>query len=264
MTQWLDYAAAYGRSHSVSGTVKVLRQVQSSQLHNRRDLLVYLPPSWESGGDFPVIYMHDGQNLFDRATSFAGEWAVDKTLDEAAADGLEVIVVGIPNMGSARVEEYSPFGDATHGGGRGDAYLDFISDTVRAIVERDFPVRRGPAHTGIAGSSMGGLISLYGFLRRPDTYGFASAMSPSLWFGRRAIFDEVAALHGSRGRLYLDIGTGESPVAVADARRLCTALVRKGYRRGRDLRFVVDRGGRHNEQAWGRRLRRALEFLLRD
>jgi predicted alpha/beta superfamily hydrolase len=247
----------------VTGTVKVLRQVPSPQLHNRRDLLVYLPPAWDRGDPFPVAFMHDGQNLFDQTTSFAGEWAVDKTLDEAAAHGLEVIIVGIPNMGAARIEEYSPFTDRRHGGGKGDAYLDFISETVKPLIEREFPVLAGAANTGIAGSSMGGLISLYGFLRRPDVFGFASAMSPSLWFGTRAIFEEIDALHAPHGRLYLDIGTRENAPAVADARRLRDELLRKGYRRGRDLRFVLDRGGRHHEQDWGRRLRVALEFLLR-
>lgn len=262
MNQWLDYAAAYDGAHTVAGTVKVLRHVPSPQLHNQRDLLVYLPPDWQRGADFPVVYMHDGQNLFDRATSYAGEWAVDKTLDAAAAEGLEVIVVGIPNMGAARIDEYSPFQDPKHGGGRGDDYLDFVADSVKPIIERDFPVRPGVEHTGIAGSSMGGLISLYGFLRRPESFGFACAMSPSLWFGGRRIFDEVATLTAPHGRLYLDIGTRESPAAVQDARRLLDELLRKGYRRNRDLRFILDRGGRHREDDWGRRLREALEFLL--
>ena len=263
MTQWLDYANAYGPTHTVSGTVKVLRQVASPQLDNRRDLLVYLPPAWERGADFPVVYMHDGQNLFDRSTSYAGEWEVDKTLDAAAGGGLEVIVVGIPNMGPARLDEYSPFPDPRHGGGRGDAYLDFIVETVKPLVERDFPVRVGVENTGIGGSSMGGLISLYGFLQRPATFGFACAMSPSLWFGGRAIFEQIADLEAPHGRLYIDIGTGENPAAVTDARRLLEALVRKGYRRGHDLRFVFDRGGRHHEEDWGKRLGVALEFLLR-
>ena len=262
MTQWLDYADAYGPTHTVSGTVKVLRQVASPQLDNRRDLLVYLPPAWEGGGDFPVVYMHDGQNLFDRSTSYAGEWEVDKRLDAAAGEGLEVIVVGIPNMGAARLDEYSPFPDPKHGGGRGDAYLDFLVETVKPLVERDFPVRHGVANTGIAGSSMGGLISLHGFFQRPETFGFACAMSPSLWFGGRAIFEQVAALEAPHGRLYIDIGTRENPAAVADARRLLDKLVRHGYRRGRDLRFVLDRDGRHHEEDWGKRLRIALEFLL--
>jgi predicted alpha/beta superfamily hydrolase len=187
---------------------------------------------------------------------------VDKTLDAAAADGLEVVVVGIPNMGTARLDEYSPFPDLKHGGGRGDDYLDFIADTVRPLIERDFPVRTGPESTGIGGSSMGGLISLYGYLRRPESFGFACAMSPSLWFADRLIFEEVAALARPHGRIYLDIATGEQPAAVQDARRLLDELVRKGYRRGRDLRFVIDRGGRHHEHDWGRRLGEALQFLL--
>lgn len=263
MTQWLDYNAVHGSGHTVYGTVKVLRHVQSPQLHNRRDLLVYLPPGYDAGDRrYPAVYMHDGQNLFDRATSFSGEWAVDKTLNEASRDGLEVIVVGIPNMGAERIDEYSPFADDRMGGGRGDAYVDFLADTVKPLVDRSFRTQAGAAQTGVAGSSMGGLISLHALLSRSDVFGFAGVMSPSLWFARRAVFERVAALRAPIGRLYLDVGTEEHPDAVRDVRHLRRLLRRAGYRRS-TLKFVLDRGGRHHEAAWSRRLRSALEFLVR-
>ncbi|MCI0437248.1 MAG: alpha/beta hydrolase [Gemmatimonadetes bacterium] len=262
MTQWLDYGTVHGSRHTVRGTVKVLREVPSPQLDNRRDLLVYLPPDYETSDQrYPVVYMHDGQNLFDHATSFSGEWAVDKTMDEASRDGLGVIIVGIPNMGAERIDEYSPFADERMGGGRGDTYIAFITDTLKPLIDRSFRTHPGVRHTGVAGSSMGGLISLHALLTRPDVFGFAAAMSPSLWFARRAIFDRVAAISAAVGRLYLDVGTAEHPGAVADVRRLRRMLRRAGYRRA-NLRFVIDRGGRHHESAWGRRLRAALEFLL--
>jgi len=262
MTQWLDYDDVHGSGHTVDGTVRVLRHVQSPQLHNRRDLLVYLPPGYDaSDRRYATVYMHDGQNLFDQATSFSGEWAVDKTLNEASRAGVEVIVVGIPNMGVERIDEYSPFADDRMGGGRGDAYVTFLADTVKPLVDHSFRTESGASHTGVAGSSMGGLISLHALITRSDVFGFAGVMSPSLWFARRAIFERVAALSGPIGRLYLDVGTDEHPGAVRDVRHLVRLLRRTGYRRG-NLKFVLDRGGRHHEAAWRRRLLAALEFFV--
>jgi hypothetical protein len=147
----------------VVGSIKQLEQVHSPQLGNARDLLVYLPPSYDDGDRrYPVIYMHDGQNLFDPATSFAGEWAVDQTLEAGQRGRPRGIVVAIPNMGPERTNEYSPFLDPKNGGGKGELYLRFIVETVKPHHRRRLPHARRPGeHTGIAGSSMGGLISLY-------------------------------------------------------------------------------------------------------
>jgi predicted alpha/beta superfamily hydrolase len=263
MSDWVDYAAAYGGDHTVSGTVRVLRDLASPQLGNRRDLLVYLPPSYASGDRrYTAVYMHDGQNLFDRATSFAGAWEVDRMLDAASRAGLEAIVVGIPNAGEQRITEYSPFQDGRAGGGRGDAYVSFLRDTVKPIIDAEFRTRTEPRDTGIAGASMGGLISLYALVARPDTFGFAAAFSPSLWFAERAIFGTIEAMSHPVGRVYVDIGTGERAGAVADVKRLRDLLLEKGYRRGHDLFWIIEKGGRHHEQSWGRRLRHALEFLV--
>ena len=263
VAEWKDYEMVAEEGHTVVGTVKVLEGVESPQLGNRRDLLVYLPPSYARGDRrYPVIYMHDGQNLFDRATSFGEEWEVDQTLEAASGEGLEAIVVGIPNT-EARLDEYSPFRDRKHAqGGRGDDYLAFLVDTVKPLVDRDFRTRPEREATGIAGSSMGGLISLYAFFRRPETFGFAGVMSPALWFGGRGIFSYVKGRPLSPGRIYLDIGTNEGTEALSDARRMKSLLEEKGYRTGRDLLFYVEMGGRHNERAWARRLKHVLRFLL--
>jgi predicted alpha/beta superfamily hydrolase len=260
---WKDYRMVAEEGHTVVGTVKVLEGVESPQLGNRRDLLVYLPPSYGRGDRrYPVIYMHDGQNLFDRATSFGEEWEVDQTLEEASGEGLETIVVGIPNT-DARLDEYGPFHEKRHdAGGNADAYLDFIVDTVKPIVDRDFRTRPEREATGVAGSSMGGLISLYAFFARPETFGFAGVMSPALWFGGRGIFAYVKERPFTPGRIYLDIGTNEGDEALNDARRMKALLEEKGYRTGRDLLFFVEMGGHHNERAWARRLRQTLQFLL--
>lgn len=260
---WKDYEMVAEEGHTVVGTVKVLEGLESPQLGNTRDLLVYLPPSYARGDRrYPVIYMHDGQNLFDRATSFGEEWEVDQTLEAASGEGLEAIVVGIPNT-EARLDEYSPFRDRSHAaGGRGDDYLAFLIDTVKPIIDRDFRTRPEREATGIAGSSMGGLISLYAFFRRPETFGFAGVLSPALWFGARGIFGYVKERPFVPGRIYLDIGTNEGQEALGDARRMKALLEEKGYRVNHDLLFYVEMGGRHNERAWARRLKHVLRFLL--
>ena len=250
--------------HTVVGTVLMLEGLHSPQLDNQRDIYVYLPPSYrDTGRRYPVIYMHDGQNLFDRATAFGEEWRVDNTLEEGAEEGMEAIVVGIPNLGSERLNEYSPWWEPSHEqGGRGDAYVDFLVQTLKPIVDRDFRTRPECEHTGIAGSSMGGLISLYAFFRNPEVFGFAGVMSPALWFGERKIFDYVEQAPFPGGKVYVDVGTQEGAEELTDVRRLCEILLAKGYQKKKDFLYVVEMGGAHNEAAWARRLNRELHFLL--
>jgi predicted alpha/beta superfamily hydrolase len=261
---WHPYPGDAPGEHTVVGTVLVRHEVESLELGNQRDLFVYLPPTYYAGDRrYPVVYMHDGQNLFDQATSFGAEWEVDQTLEAASADGLECIVVGIPNAGEDRANEYGPWRDSRHdSGGRGDAYLDWIVGTVKPMIDHDFRTLPERASTGIAGSSLGGLISLYGFFRNPETFGFVGAMSPAFWFGDRKIYPFVDQAPKNPGRIYLDTGTGEGREVFNDVRRMRTLLQVRGYFPDRDLMTVVEPGGRHEERAWGRRLRRSMHFLL--
>ena len=252
-------------AHTVVGNLQVLEGLYSPQLDNCRDIITYLPPSYDTDARrYPVIYMHDGQNLFDEVTSFAEEWGVDNTMDALGLVGLEAIVVGIFNTGAHRLNEYSPFADAEDRGGEGDRYLDFIVDTLKPRIDADFRTQPERDHTLIAGSSMGGLISLYAFFRRPDVFGKAGIMSPSLWFADRAIFPFVEAAPFKPGKIYLDVGTLEGKTTVADVRHLRELLLRKGYRRHRDLVYVEDRNAGHSEAAWRQRLHFAIDFLLRE
>ncbi len=247
-----------------TAALAVLPDVHSPELDNRRDVLVYLPPSYRRGRrSYPVLYMHDGQNLFDPESSFAGDWGVGRILDSAASRGLEAIAVGVPNMGADRLDEYSPFPDPTAGGGgRGGAYAAFVARTLKALVDRRFRTRPGREHCAIVGSSMGGLISLYALFRHPDAFGAAGVMSPTLWFAGGAIFSEIDRTAYVPARIYLDIGALEGPEHVANARRMRDLLLAKGYRTGRDLFWLESRCGRHDERSWGRRFARALPYLL--
>lgn len=280
MNKWQDYLAYKqgATHHTVVGNLQVREKVWSPQLRNCRDIFVYLPPSYGMGQHrYPVLYMHDGQNLFDQASSFAGEWRVDETMQKLSREGKEAIVVGIPNKEGQRLSEYSPFADRFHGPGRGDDYLDFIVETVKPLVDGDFRTLPGRAHTAMIGSSMGGLITLYALFRNNDVFSRAGVMSPSFWYADQAIFRYVRQAPYVPGKIYLDVGTreyGGSPVEkearrrsrrhYASVRRMKRMLVKKGYRPWRDLCAIEDRGAGHQERAWARRLPGALRFLLSE
>jgi isoamylase len=262
-TEMYDDGAGREVQGNVVGNIRRLERIESPQLGNHRDILVYLPPSYVSSGrHYPVLYMQDGQNLFDATTSFAGEWLVDETMERVAQEGLEAIVVAIPNSGKLRADEYSPFRDERIGGGRGDDYLSFLIDTLKPRIDVEFRTRRERAATGIMGSSMGGLISLYALLRRPDTFGFAGAMSPSLWFARGAICSVVSDVGRWDGRLYLDTGTLEGRGHVRQVREMVRCLRRRAVHPRRQIKYVEERGAHHNEAAWARRFGPALRWML--
>ena len=255
--QWRTYTDVKDPGHSVVGNVQVLEQVWSPQLENHRDILVYLPPSYSIGQRrYPVVYMHDGQNLFDHNTSYAGvEWQVDETMEALSEEGVEAIVVGVPHMREQRLAEYNPLPGAQVS--RGKAYLDFLIHTLKPLIDRDFRTRPDKRHTGIMGSSMGGLISLYAFFYYPHTFGFMGCLSPAFWYGSAGIYPMVQAAEFVPGRIYLDHGTRENSAA-----RMYAMLLAKGYRPGESLRYVKEEEGEHTEGAWARRLPNALRFLL--
>jgi predicted alpha/beta superfamily hydrolase len=250
-------------SANIVGHVRVVPHVRSPELGNSRDITVHLPPSYRtSGRHYPVIYMHDGQNLFDHATAFSGDWGVDETMERIGPLGYEAIVVGIPNMGGERCDEYSPWVDRRAGGGRGDAYVAFIVDTLKPRIDRRFRTRREREFTGIMGSSMGGLISLYAFFRYPRVFGYVGAMSPSLWFADHAIEEYVRGVERWFGRVYLDIGTAEGVRHVAACRRLYRLLRARCPFPHDQILMVVDEGAEHTEAAWAARFETAVRFLL--
>lgn len=256
---WRNYVESR-EQHTVTGDVLIREGVYSPQLNNNRDVLVYLPPSY-GARRYPVIYMHDGQNLFDAVTSFAGEWGVDETLEALSEEGIEAIVVGIPNYGKQRIREYNPFDNRRFGRGRGELYLRFIVETLKPDIDRTFDTLPDRAHTGILGSSMGGLISLYGFLRYPAVFGFVGAMSPAFWIAAQEMTTLIEHSPRLPGKIYLDMGrhemqrkTGYLPVVPGIAGQ----LKEKGF----NVLYVEDQEGRHLEADWRRRLPDALRFLL--
>jgi predicted alpha/beta superfamily hydrolase len=270
-----DYAQVYGRATpGLPGTLKVLPDVYSPQLRNRRDLLVWLPPGYRPGSRYPVLYVQDGQNLFDPATSFAWHWRFAETMAFLASRGRPAIVVGVPNKGAWRIAEYSPFVDRRFGGGLGDHYVHFLSDTVKPTIDGLFATRPEPAATGLVGASLGGILALYGFARRPDVFGLCAALSPSCWFAGQALNRHLTSVRKAAGRVYLDVGlrerggrrrvqqSGGSKRYSNAVDRVYRKLLRKGLREDSDLLYVIDPEGEHNEWHWRRRLPLAMSFLL--
>jgi predicted alpha/beta superfamily hydrolase len=246
------------RGSTVAGDVRVLRGVASPQLDDRRDLYAYVPPSHGSGRRFPVLYMHDGNNLFDQPTSHAGEWRVDETMEQLAGEGIEAIVVGIPH-GLDRGGEYA--------GDRSEAYLDFLADTVRPLVADAFDADPRPEATGLAGSSLGAVISLHGVYARPEAFRLAGVFSPAFWWDGGRMFELVEGSPAPPVRVYMDVGGREDDDErirrnyVEGFERMAALLRGRGL--GDDsLRAVLDEGGVHNESEWARRLPGALRFLL--
>jgi predicted alpha/beta superfamily hydrolase len=255
-THWLPYPSAGWQAGDGAGQLLASRVI-SPQLHNERTVLLYLPAAYDAGQQrYPVIYLQDGQNLFDPATAYAGEtWRVGETLTQLASEGLEAIVVAPYHMEHQRVQEYNPFPRWRRG--RGEAYAQFVADTLKPLVDYDFRTLSDAAHTVIGGSSMGGLISLYAYCTRPGVFGRALVMSPSLWVAQGAAYHLTRARLATGGKLYIDNGTRES-----SAEPLAAIALEKGYRAGEDLLYVQGQGERHTESAWAHRLPAALRFLL--
>jgi predicted alpha/beta superfamily hydrolase len=283
LTRWLPYQEVHGPDHTVSGTVLVWPALASPQLGGARDIVVYLPPSLADAGPqrmwdgprYPVLYFHDGQNVFDERTSNSGEWRADETLEQLAGEGIEAIAVAIPNGGHSRMDEYNPWRSLPPGarrgiferremGGRGDAYLGYLVGIIKPLIDRSFPTRQAREGAGVIGSSMGGLISLYALAAYPAVFGLAGVMSPSLAWSDYRILGLVEAGMVDGARIHLDAGGREWPGMIPDARRLRDLLIERGFPLGRELHYVEERHAGHHEAAWARRLPDALRFLLSD
>ena len=272
---WLPYEEVHGKKNTVVGTVLVWPDLECKELGRSREISVYLPPSLaedraagrEPSRRYPVIYFHDGQNMFDDPPSYVGEWEADETLEKLAKEGIEAIAVAIPNAAKARFEEYSPWrGPSVRPkdgvvGGKGDVYLEWLVEEVKPLIDRSFPTSRRRVDTGTMGSSLGGLISLYALAKYPDVFGMIGAMSPAIRWHDYEIVKLAEAGKMPRARLYLDMGGREWRGGFEDTRRFRDALLASGWKET-DISHVEDRHGIHRETAWARRLPDALRFLL--
>jgi predicted alpha/beta superfamily hydrolase len=231
---------------------------------------VYVPPGYDQETDrrYPVLYLHDGQNLFEGATAFVPgqDWHVKDTAEDLITSGViePLIIVGVYNTGEHRIDEYTPTRDRGHkAGGDADRYGRMLSWELKPFIDRNYRTLPDPANTGLGGSSLGGLVTLYLGLQRPVVYGKLAVLSPAVWWDNRVIL-KLVRMTSPKPHLtiWLDIGTGEGGKTVRDARALRDELVKAGWVLGTDLIYAEVPDAGHNEAAWAERVGPFLHFLF--
>ena len=244
---------------AVKGKVVFHRQMTGEGLNHRRDVMVWLPPSYETHTSirYPVLYMHDGQNIFDPSTAFTGyDWRVDEVTDSLISLKAieEIIIIGLYNTPD-RLPEYS---DSP----LGSAYVDFVVNIVKPMIDSAYRTKPDRRHTAVMGSSMGALSSLLFVWKQPDVFGAAACLSTSFWYDDEKMLNEIKEYAGHKKdvRIYLDCGEREKEL-LSGYRRMVDILKKKGFTKGKDLEYHIESKGVHTEHSWAHRVWRPLMFL---
>ena len=260
--------------HTLTGNIKRHRAFPSKILGNRRDVLVYLPRGYRrfSRRRYPVLYLQDGQNVFDAATSFSGvEWGVDEAAERLIKENLiePLIIVAVANTGEQRIDEYAPTRgviDAKakrkkRSKGLARKYGHFLMDELKPYIDRKYRTNPGAEFTGLGGSSLGGLVTFAIGILYPQVFGRLMVMSPSIWWDNFAIYRLVDSIQQKPPlKVWLDIGTAEP--GWEQARELVNRLLEKGWKLQKDLQYMEAQGADHSEAAWAARVEPALRFLF--
>lgn len=256
---WKRFLLPPKAEQAIRGTVEYHRQLRGEGLNHNRDIIVWLPPSYSKNlkKHYPVLYMHDGQNVFDPSTAFGGnDWRVDEVADSLIKLKKieEIIIVGIYNSPD-RLPEYS---DSP----LGNAYIKFVTDVLKPKIDSLYRTKPGREHTGIMGSSLGGLASMLFVWYRPDVFGMAGCLSSSFWYDDEKSLRDIRAYSGPKKniRIYLDCG-GREKELISGYKRMVEILKQKGFTKGKDLEYTLDAKGSHNEHYWAQRVWRPLMFM---
>jgi predicted alpha/beta superfamily hydrolase len=273
VASWADIGGVEEPPPVLTGIIERIQAVPSVHV-KARDLIIWLPPDYKDANNtktYPVLYMHDGQNLMDASTGFNGEWGVDEIAQEMVLSGQvePLIIVGIYNSGSERSLDYTQVPEPSRPdapGGNADKYGRFLVEELKPLIDGRYRTKPEPQYTGLAGSSLGGLVSMYLGMTKADTFTRLGVISPSVWWANRDIVTRVNNLPGKlpQTRIWLDIGTEESlnsEETVADTRALRDALVAKGWVLDADLKYLEVQGGQHTEVAWNARFDDILKYL---
>lgn len=251
--------------------LRLHKAFKSRYLADDRDVIVYLPPGYEEEPErtYPVLYMQDGQNLFDGRTSFVKgrTWQMREQTDVAieAAEVDPLVIVGIYNTGDRRLAEYTPDRDWKMGGGEANAYGHLVTRELMPWIASQYRVRQDRANTGIGGSSLGGLVSLYLGLRHPEIFGKLALLSPSVWWNHKSILsylNEHAPQLWERPQVWLDVGDREGQRTLRDVEHLARRMKGNGWRAGETMFFDKVQGGTHDEASWATRVKPMLRFLF--
>ncbi|RSK44936.1 alpha/beta hydrolase-fold protein [Hymenobacter rigui] len=271
VVNWKDLGAGGGtcQSTALQPNVQIISTAfQMPQLGRTRRIWIYLPNDYgtATAKRYPVLYMHDGQNVFDACTSFSGEWGVDETLSQLQQQGLDAtgsIVVAVDNGGSERLNELSPWNNPQYGGGQGDQYVDFMVQTLKPYIDQNYRTLTGREFTGIAGSSMGGLISTYAALKYPQVYSKVGVFSPAFWFAQQPLFQYLRQHPANPAtRFYFVSGATESQTMVPLMQAMRDSLARGGVPAA-NLSFSAPADGQHAEWFWKREFSAAYQWLSR-
>ena len=258
-----DTPAPPKASTALPGVSLLPELVEIPGLQRKRQIRMYLPPGYATSGKrYPVLYMHDAQNLFDDATAFAGEWKVDETLDALSKEGkLELIVVGIDNGGDKRITELNAWDNARFGAAEGKQYTDFIVGTLKPAIDAKYRTLPDRAHTAIMGSSMGGLASHYAIAQYPQVFSKAGVFSPAYWTAAPS-FDFMAQHPLPKdARVYLLMGEKEGDSMVPDVQRMAQVVEKSGHPKANAVLKIVPEQ-KHNEAFWSGELREALLWMF--
>lgn len=237
--------------------------MEAPQLKTQKKIWVYLPKSYENSKKaYSVIYMHDAQNLFDAKTSYVGEWEVDEYLDSISEN--KAIVIGIEHGNEKRIDELTPYKNEKYGGGNGDAYLDFIINTLKPHVDSTYRTLTDAKHTTIFGSSLGGLISFYAIIKHPEIFGNAGVFSPSFWINPEIYQLVETSEIPKTSRFYFAIGSEEGDDdMVPDEKEMVSLLKSKGVADDHIVSKIVQ-GGKHNEAFWSDYFPEAYQWLIKN
>jgi predicted alpha/beta superfamily hydrolase len=236
--------------------------IEAPQLNIHKKIWMYLPKSYKtSKKSYPVIYMHDAQNLFDTETSYVGEWKIDEYLDTIS--NKEVIIIGIEHGNEKRVDELTPFKNEKYGGGQGDNYLAFIKNTLKPYTDITYRTLRDVKNTAIFGSSLGGLISFFAVIKYPETFGSAGVFSPSFWINKE-MFELVKTTKiNPTTKFFFLVGSKEGDSIVQDQNNMVALLIEKGVVEKHIINKVIN-GGKHNEAFWSKYFPEAHQWLFQE
>lgn len=252
------------KSSTAQANVSLLKdELVMPGLNRKRQIRLYLPPNYASSDQrYPVLYMHDAQNLFDVATAYAGEWSVDETMNALSKAGmLDLIVVGIDNGQGKRMTELNPWSNPQFGAGEGKEYMEFIVKVLKPLIDRQYRSKPDRANTAIMGSSMGGLISHYAINQYPDVFSKAGIFSPSYWVSNEAMKFIMSKPVAKDARLYLVAGEKEGGDQVPDVKRAYAAILQAGLPPS-NVSLKITAGAQHNEQFWSSEFEQAVLWLF--